>query len=423
MKKLLYLVATILIATAVIAACNNDPEATSTPEPQQATPTAQPSPTATAEPTAMPTAEPPFTPTEAPTPIPTPTPDPTAEISDDTAVSGEDTLSVECPTDGTLSSAADISSCSALAVEQVNSFSFDATINLFALFAMGEDPGEEAAIRLSGSVALPDRLQFQVTIGPEGEMITISGVQIGSDTYVQEPESGQWFRGGPDEAGFFTYLELVNSLQPPGDDGVSLDGTTDLDDGTTAYLLVSEEPPPASETGFPLGSGTTVTTLVGVADFLIREVRVSTESSDGESLDFIAISYHGYNEVAEIEPPANYLSLPEGPIGPGPDEPPMVVGLTRNDDGDVEVLFNRPVFVEGNVELYVLDPATGGWGLPLIGGSGTNILTFDADAEGRPSLVLGESQIPWLGFTDSETHIVDSEGTRADLNFDVWTYE
>ena len=62
----------------------------------------------------------------------------------------------------------------------------------------------------------------------------------------------------------------------------------------------------------------------------------------------------------------------------------MVVGLTRNDDGDVEVMFSEPVFAEGDVELYVLDPETGGWGLPLLGGSGSDTLTFDADAEDRP---------------------------------------
>ena len=43
----------------------------------------------------------------------------------------------------------------------------------------------------------------------------------------------------------------------------------------------------------------------------------------------------------------------------------MVVGLTKNHGGDVEVVFDKPVQVQGVVELYVLEPSTGGWGLPL----------------------------------------------------------
>ena len=101
----------------------------------------------------------------------------------------------------------------------------------------------------------------------------------------------------------------------------------------------------------------------------------------------------------------------------------MVVDLTRNDDGDIEVMFSEPVFVEGEVTLYVLDPATGGWELPLLGGSGTDTLTFDADAEGRPSLILGESQIAGISFPDFNSNLVDSEGARVNPNIDLWTYE
>ena len=172
-----------------------------------------------------------------------------------------------------------------------------------------------------------------------------------------------------------------------------------------------------------MGSGSSVTTVVGVADFLTREVRVAVGGLDGESRDFITISYHGYNEAAEIEPPADYLPLPDEAMDTGSHETPMVVSLTRNDDGDVEVMFSEPVFVEGDVTLYVLDPATGGWELPLLGGSGTDTLTFDADAEGRPSLILGESQIAGISFPDFNSNLVDSEGARVNPNIDLWTYE
>ena len=405
MKKIFYLVAAIFLATVVLAACGGDPEATATPEPPPLTPTAEP----TATPTAVPTS--------------VPTPEPTASISPDAEVSDEGTLSVECPPDGTLDSAAAISSCSALAVQQVNSFSFNAAIDLLALFPVEEAGGDEGFIRLSGSMVQPDRLRFQINLGPDAEMIEISGVIVGTDTYVQDPESRLWFKGTPPDAAFLVSLQMVGMLMLPTDQAVSLNGTVDLDDGSMAYLIVSDQPVQGSEAGFPLGSGSTVTRVVGVADFLIREVRVAAEGLDGETRDLITISYNGYNETAKIEPPADYLPLPDEAMDTGAPESPMVVGLTRNDDGDVEVMFSEPVFVEGDVELYVLDPDTGGWGLPLLGGSGTDTLTFNADAEDRPSLVLGESQIAGLSFPDSDSNLVDSEGTWVNLNFDLWTYE
>ena len=405
MKKIFYLIAAISLATVVLAACGGEPEATSTPEPPTPTPTAFP--------------------TATPTPVPTsvPTTEPAVGISPDVELSGEGTLSVECPTDGTLDSAAAVSSCSVLAMQQVNSFSFNAEIVLLALFPVEEAGGGEGSMRLSGSIVQPDRLRFQINLGPDAEMIEISGVIVGSDTYVQDPESRLWFKGTPPDADLLTSLQLVGMLMLPTNPAVSLNGTIDLDDGSMAYLIVSDQPAQGSEAGFPLGSGTTVTRVVGVADFLIREVRVAAKGLDGETRDIMTISYHGYNETARIEPPADYLTLPDEAMDTGAPEAPMVVGLTRNDDGDVEVMFSEPVFVEGDVELYVLDPDTGGWGLPLLGGSSTDTLTFDADAEDRPSLVLGESQIAGLSFPDSESNLVDSEGTLANLNFDLWTYK
>ena len=405
MKKIVYLVAAIFLATVVLAACGGDPDATATPEP--------PPPTSTVEPAA--------TPTSVPTSVPTS--DPTASISPDAEVSDEGALSVECTLDGTLDSAVAISSCSALAVQQVNSFSFDAEMDLLALFPVEEAGGAEGFMQLSGSMVQPDRLRFQINLGPAAEMTEISGVIVGNDTYIQDPESRLWFKGAPPDADFLASLQMVGMLMLLTDPAASLNGTVDLDDGSMAYLIVSDQLVQGSEAGIPLGSGGTVTRLVGIADFLIREVRVAAEGLDGETRDFITISYNGYNETVEIEPPADYLPLPDEAMDTGPPESPIVVGLTRNDDGDVEVMFSKPVFVEGDVELYVLDPETGGWGLPLLGGSGADTLTFDADAEDRPSLVLGESQIAGLSFPESDSNLVDSEGTRVNLNFDLWTYE
>ena len=132
---------------------------------------------------------------------------------------------------------------------------------------------------------------------------------------------------------------------------------------------------------------------------------------------------HGYDSPAEIEPPAQYLPLPEGAMEGEPPAEAMVVGLARNADGDVEVTFSEAVHVEGQVELYVIDPATGGWGLPLLGGNGTTVLTFDADAEDRPSLVVGQHEIAGFIFPTPDSEMTDAQGERLDPTFDVWTYE
>ena len=151
-----------------------------------------------------------------------------------------------------------------------------------------------------------------------------------------------------------------------------------------------------------------------------RAENVSVEGLGDEPLDIISMSYRDHNESFDIDSPAEYSTLPGDLMQSGPPGGAMVVGLTKNHDGDVEVVFDKPVQVQGVVELYVLEPSTGGWGLPLLGGSGTDTLTFDADAEGRPALVAGESQIAGFAFPDQESQLVDSYGTRVNLNIDLW---
>ena len=144
---------------------------------------------------------------------------------------------------------------------------------------------------------------------------------------------------------------------------------------------------------------------------------------DDEVRDLITISYHGYNEPHGIEPPAEYMTLPDDSMESGALGAPTVVGFARNEEGDIEVTFSEPVYVQGEVELYVLDPETGGWGLPLLGGSGTDTLTFDADAEDRPALIAGESQIAAFIFPTEDSQIADSDGVRPVTDFDLWTYD
>ena len=358
-------------------------------------------------------------PTAAPEPTATPTP---------AAPTAPEGLAAECLPGGALEDPATISSCAEQALRNVTGFSFEGSFNLIALFSglMPEGPGPEAGaeglIQLSGTIVLPDKMKFDVSFAPEGEAFRISTIVIGQDTYFQPPEGNFWFKGAPPDSDFLSTVQMVGMLQAPRDTGGVLEEPVELDDGTTGYVLSYDQA--GQDSGMEgLGLPGTVVLTVGADDFLTREVRVVLEDAGEDAPDLVLIRYYGYNMPAEIEPPAQYLPLPEGAMEGGPPAEATVVGLARNADGDVEVTFSEAVNVEGQVELYVIDPATGGWGLPLIGGSGTTVLTFDADAEDRPSLVLGESEIAGFVFPTPDSQMTDADGNRLDLTFDIWTYE
>ena len=205
-------------------------------------------------------------------------------------------------------------------------------------------------------------------------MIEINGVVTGEDTYIRGPESNMWFKGSSPDAEYLGIVQMVGMLHLPNDVKASLNESIDLNDGTRGYVLVSDQPDQGrGMEGFEFPGGNLIR-VVGVDDFLTREIRVAIEGVDDEVRDLITISYHGYNEPLEIEPPTQYVSLPEESMEPGAMGAPTVAGFARNEEGDIEVTFSEPVYVQGEVELYVLDPETGGWGLPLLGGSGTDTL-------------------------------------------------
>ena len=426
-KLRLCLIFAIAVVIVGIAACGDDSTTTTQPrsvEPTSvptAVPTTAPMPTATAMPTPEPTA--------APTATPPPPPTATAVPEPASILGAGSNLSEDCLPGGVLDNAATILSCGMQAIQQVESFSFDGSVDLLALFPFdGAVPGE-GAIRMNGAVVTPDKLQFTVSMEADGEKIEINGLTIGRDAYVQDPESGQWFKGVPPDADFLAdvdflaSIQMVGLLQIPNDPNAALKETVELEDGTKGYAIVSDQTGPGSGMsglGLPGGS---LTWIVGVDDFLTREVRVSVEGLSDGPLDIISMSYRGYNESFDIEPPAEHSALPGDLMQSEPPGVAMVVGLTKNDEGDVEVMFDKSVQVQGTVELYVLEPKTGGWGLPLLDGSGTDTLTFDADAEGRPALVAGESQVAGFSFPDQESRLVDSDGTGVNLNIELWTYE
>ena len=332
-------------------------------------------------------------------------------------------LSDDCPAGGALDNAATVLSCGMQAIQQVESFSFEGTIDLLALFPVdGLAPGE-GAIRMSGAIVAPDKLQFTISMEADGEKIEINAVMVGQDAFVQDPESGQWFKGVPPDSDFLASIQMVGILQIPNDPNAALTGTVDLEDGTKGYAIVSDQTGPGSNMNALGLPGSNLTWIVGVDDFLTREVRVSVDGQSDEPLDIMSMSYLGYNEQFEIEPPAEYSALPVDLMQSGPPGAATVEMLTKNEQGDVEVKFNKPVQVQGTVELYVLEPSTGGWGLPLLSGNGTDTLIFDADAEGRPALIAGESQIAGFAFPDQESRLTDSDGTGVNLNIELWTYE
>ena len=335
-------------------------------------------------------------------------------------------MPAECLPGGALDDVATIAACAAHALQQVNGFAFDGELNLLALFPV-EGAGSEGVMRLSGAIARPDRLSFEISFGPEGQTIEIAGVVIGADTYITDPESGLWFKGTPPDTDFLSVFQAVGMLQLPRDSDGTLGESISLDDGTKSYVLSYEQ---SGQQGDMLGgmsvlglAGENLVIVVGADDFLTREVRIVVKGADDKTSDLLAIRYHGYNETQEIEPPSEYMTLPAGPMTPPSMAEPMVLGLARTADGDVEVLFSVPVQVQGQVELYVIDPATGGWALPLLSGSGTNILTFDGDAEGRQTLIVGESQIAGFTFPTPDSQMTDAGGGRLDLTFDTWTYQ
>ena len=421
MKLRLCLIFAIAVVIVGIAACGDDSTTTTQPrsvEPTSvptAVPTTAPMPTATAMPTPEPTA--------APTATPPPPPTATAVPEPASTLGAGSNLSEDCLPGGVLDNAATVLSCGMQAIQQIESFSFKGEVDLLALFPVDVAGTGEGAIRLNGAFVAPDNLQFTVSMEAEGEKIEINGLTIGQDAYVQDPESGQWFKGVPPDADFLGSIQMVSILQIPNDPNAALGESVELEDGTKGYAIVSDQTGPGggmSGLGLPCGN---LTWIVGVDDFLTREVRVSVEGQSDEPLNIISVRYRGYNESFDIEPPAEYLALPEELMQSEPPGVAIVVGLTKNDEGDVEVMFDKSVQVQDTVELYVLEPKTGGWGLPLLDGSGTDTLTFDADAEGRPALVAGESQIAGFSFPDQESRLVDSDGTGVNLNIELWTYE
>ncbi len=295
LKKIVFGAAALLVMAVLLAACSDDPEPTAIPDPTQppaptleATPTSPP-------PTAQPTA----------TSVPAPTPDPTATPIPDDENSG--VLSDQCAPDGSLNSAAVVTSCGILAAQDIESFSFVAEVDLLSLFPVDGSGGSDFTMTLDGIVVQGSRLQFEMALNIAGATSTTNGVFIGDETYFRNSGTGEWYEGDPPDTEFLTALQLVGFLIAPNDPTASFDGILELDDGAQAYVLISEFSGQGGGAGLAPGSTGSVTRTVDATDFLTRKVVVADEDSDGETRDFITITYSGYNEPYELQPPDELL--------------------------------------------------------------------------------------------------------------------
>ena len=337
MKKRFFLAMVIALAFAALAACGDDSETTAQPSVvTEPAPAVEPAPSTASSGTAVTST------------------DPTTSIDPGVAVSGGIILADGCTAGSTLDDTTTVIACNTQAMQQYESFSFDATFNLLAVFPVEGAPegAGEGLMRLSGGVLLPDKLQYTVSLGPAGQTIDTNGVTIGADTYFQDPASMQWVKGAPPDDALLSVMQMVGLLYLPNDVPTTLGEMVTLDDGTKGYVLVTE--PPAEQSGgrggMDLLSAGNLTRVVGADDFLTREVRVSVVGLGGEAGYVVTIRYHGFGEPLSIEPPENYIELPPEALSSGVQGSATVLGLARNGDGNVEVTFSKPVFVQGEVQ-------------------------------------------------------------------------
>ena len=180
---------------------------------------------------------------------------------------------------------------------------------MLSLFPVDGSGGTDFSMTLNGIVVRAGRLQFEMVLNIAGATSTLGGVYIGNDTYFKNPDSGQWYEGDPPDTEFLTALQLVGFLIAPNDPTASFDGIADLDDGSRGYVLISEFAGQGGGTGLAPGSVGSVIRTVDATDFLTRKVIVAEQGSDGETREFITITYSGYNDPYEVEPPDELLPL------------------------------------------------------------------------------------------------------------------
>lgn len=403
--------ATVLPATAVVPAA---PTATLTPEP-----TAEPSPTPA--PTVTPAPRPTPMPTQAPTstPIPAPTSAPVTE----SASSG---LPAECRTDGSLTDSKLIATCSFIAMSLLRTVRADVDFNLGSLMSLGPLSGAEIpSIKMQVDRVLPEDFRLAMT-GPGGEMLEI--ILVDGSSYISDGASGEWVKvpQSPEEtAAMLMSLNMVEQQLNELDDENIVWGEPIVSEDGAEYVVSYQ--PPADQTGLQ-APGMELQLNIDSETFLQNSVLLRLIDGEGTGLTIASFTYSEHNAPLVIEAPESYIEadpsmmMPPGPGDATAGDAPHVLSLSKNAEGNVDVTFSEPVTLMGDVGLYVLEPSIGGYSLPYLGGSGTDVLTFSADVPDHPPLVPGESLILGFEFDAPESDLVGESGNFADTTFDEWVY-
>ena len=462
-KMKVTLATAVLVFSAALYACGSETQEPVQPEPAPA-PTAQPAPTLVPVPTvprvipstpspaevpsplsiapspvsptqAPPTPVPEPVPTEVPTAVPEPTSTPELAQAGQVAPVGtgdiEVELPAECLTDGSLTDADLIISCADESTRQLRSVEVNVRLDLGALFMGLAPPGAEPipAIEMKIISVFPDDFSAVLNVPESGE---VSVILIGGVAYLNEPMSDGWMKFTEIPAELSDMLRTADTFQEqflgPDSGPVEWNDVALSDDGSK-YMLSFNPQVGDSEPSLlgPSDMASEIQVTLSADTFLYDSLALVVLDEEGAGPKIFDIQYSRHNGSITIEPPSEYTEVGSmlpggGMVGPGPADTSNVVGLARNEAGDVELRFSGPVTVNGDVTLYVIDPATGGWELPMLGGSGTDTLTFDASPEGRPSLIPGESVIPGLIFASAESEILDSDGNPVNPVFDEWVY-
>ena len=362
------------------------------------------------------------------TSLPTSTPEPTAAVVDTDKGEMMVHLPPECLTDGTLDDPVLIIECGGEAMSRLESVVVKATINLGAMLMDAAPPGADPIPTMEMELrrVFPSDVDASLTIPDGGE---IRMIFVDGSAYINDPMSNGWIKVSnvPDEMSqtFLTVNMFEQQLLETADGSVEWDDVLLSDDGSK-YLLSYK--PDVGDQGAMFGPALPEFRVsLDAMSFLYESISLVPADDDGTDRKIVNIQYSRHNEPLMIEPPTEYTEVPSmnmsgGMSGTGSGGLMEVVELSKNDDGDVELTFNGPVTVIGDVSLYVIDPATGGWELPLLAGNGADTLTFDSEAEGNPSLIPGESIIPGLIFATAESEILDSDGNPVNPVFEEWIY-
>ena len=445
----IFLIGMVLLATAIVAiacggdAANRNPslpvgaatvQAAVTPDPVSTSTQTQLSTPATS-PTQIPTSTPRPTPAPEPTASPTParvespTPVPEAKVEDSTSAT-EDAMAAELPpeclTDGSLTDPKLIASCSFEAMGRLRSVKVDVNFNLGAIL-LGELPpdAELPEIQMQVARVFPDEFSITMT-GPDGEIMQF--IFADGESYVNDVMSGGWVKipnTPEDTAAMLLSLNMVEQqMQELNNPDIVWQEVVLSDDGSQ-YIVAFQ--PPIEQAG--MQAPPLLTQLViNTQNFLHDSVSVLIVDAEGMSNKIAEFQYSSHDEPFTIDAPESYVEADASMFPPGSgsfggnSEVPEVVALTKNGEGDVEVIFSEPVTLIGEVGLYVLEPSTGGWSLPYIDGSGTETLIFAAASADNPPLVPEESLIVGFTFDSPESDLLDEDGQVANPTFEEWTY-